>query len=203
MNTLRVAIYTRISKKDSTQDTENQAIELRTFCGRMGWHIVAEFTDRATGKNSDRDQFKMMFAAAARHEFDTLVFWALDRLTREGALATLKHLERLSALGVGFHSYREEFLNSCGPLKDGIIALLAALARQERLRISERVNAGLARAKAQGRVGGRRKVTHDAKPLLALREAGHSLAQIGAELNMTKSMVARVLRGAQCAQVTQ
>ena len=58
-----------------------------------------------------------MMADAAQHRFDVLVFWALDRLTREGALETLQYLNRLSSYGVGFGSFTEPYLDSCGIIK--------------------------------------------------------------------------------------
>lgn len=95
-----------------------------------------------------------MFAAAARREWDCLLFWSLDRFSREGAFPTLRYLTRLSELGVSYRWYTEEYINSTGIFGDVIISLLATLARQETIRLSERTIAGFERARAQGRVGG-------------------------------------------------
>ena len=94
----RCARYARVSTKDKGQDTENQLSQLRKFCVDSGWPIVAEFVDHATGKRSDREQFKAMFAAASRREFDYLVTWALDRLSREGVAKTFEHIKQLRGL---------------------------------------------------------------------------------------------------------
>jgi DNA invertase Pin-like site-specific DNA recombinase len=136
-----------------------------------------------------------MFAAASRREFDVLLFWDLSRLSREGVYETLQHLTRLSGYGVAFRSYREEYLDSCGLFKDAIIGILAALAKQERVRLSERVVAGLQRARAQGRVGGRPKATNDKmrERILEMRRDGESLAEIAAELGVSKPTVYRVI----------
>jgi DNA invertase Pin-like site-specific DNA recombinase len=75
------------------QDTENQ---LRAFAETQVWTVVHEYVDRASGKRSDRDQFKRMFTAASKWEFDCLLFWSLDRLSREGTVTTLNHSERLN-----------------------------------------------------------------------------------------------------------
>ena len=96
-----------------------------------------------------------MMSDAAQRRFDVLVFWALDRLTREGALETLQHLNRLSGYGVGFRSFTEPYLDSCGIFKDAVIAILGTIAKQERIRISERVRAGLNRVKAVGTRSGK------------------------------------------------
>jgi DNA invertase Pin-like site-specific DNA recombinase len=96
----RVALYGRVSTKGNGQDNENQLAQLREFCVASGWTIVAEFIDHATGKNADREQFKRMFTAAARREFDLLITYALDRLSREGVATTFEHIKALRSYGV-------------------------------------------------------------------------------------------------------
>jgi DNA invertase Pin-like site-specific DNA recombinase len=193
----RVAIYGRVSTKDGRQDTQNQLLQLRDFCSRQGWQIVAEFTDEASGKRSDREAFQQMFAAASQRKFDLLLFWSLDRLSREGSLATLQHLERLTAYGVGYRSFTEQYIDSIGPFRDAVIAILASVARQERIRLSERTIAGLERARAKGRVGGRPRIVCNREQVNELRLAGRSLGSIAAELHLTKSTVARIVACAQ------
>jgi DNA invertase Pin-like site-specific DNA recombinase len=96
MDTIRVVIYGRVSTKHKGQDTENQLRQLRDFCARQdGWVILREYVDRVSGKNGDREQFQALFEAASRREFDIVLFWALDRFTRDGVFATLQHLQRL------------------------------------------------------------------------------------------------------------
>jgi DNA invertase Pin-like site-specific DNA recombinase len=96
-----------------------------------------------------------MLKDAAAKNFDLLLFWALDRFTREGTLATLKYLSDLDKYGISWRSLMEPFIDSAGPFRDVIISLLATLARQERTRISERVRAGLNRARVGGTKSGR------------------------------------------------
>jgi len=94
---MRTAIYARVSTKDGRQDTENQLRQLREFAASQGWKVVQEYVDRASGKRSDREEFQKMFAAASKREFDCLLFWSLDRLSREGTVETLNHLQRLTS----------------------------------------------------------------------------------------------------------
>jgi len=96
-----------------------------------------------------------MLKAAHQRKFDILVFWALDRLTREGTRATLNYLQRLESKGVGYVPYQEQWLDSTGPFKDVMISMFATLAKQERARISERTIAGLKVARTKGRILGR------------------------------------------------
>jgi DNA invertase Pin-like site-specific DNA recombinase len=83
-----------------------------------------------------------MFKDASQRKFDVLLFWALDRLSREGVLGTLQHLNRLTSYGVGYRSFTEQYFDSCGIFKDAVIAIIATVAKQKRVRISLRVRAG-------------------------------------------------------------
>ena len=197
-----VAVYARISTKDKKQDNENQLRQLRDYCSKQGWTIAKEYVDRASGKRSDREQFQAMFEGAFRREFDCVLFWSLDRFSREGTLETLQHLQRLTSYGVAFKSYTEQYLDGTGMFRDAIIGILAALAKQERVRLSERVTAGLARAKAEGRVGGRpvvdRTEDRDAGLIRQMRDDGQSYGEIADELGRSKSDIYRVCITLEC-----
>jgi DNA invertase Pin-like site-specific DNA recombinase len=193
MTTTRVGIYSRVSTKDKGQDVQNQLRQLRDFSERQGYEIVREYVDHASGKRSDRDAFQEMFVDASRREFDVVLFWALDRFSREGVFDTLQHLERLTSYGIGYRSFTEQYLDSCGMFRDAVISILAAVAKQERVRLSERTVAGLERARAHGRTGGRPRVVCDRRKVMALREAGQSLGQISTELGLSKTTVSRLV----------
>jgi len=193
MKPTRVAIYSRVSTPDRGQDVENQLRQLRDLCAKQGFEIVREYVDHASGKRSDRDAFQEMFTAASRREFDMVLFWALDRFSREGVFNTLHHLERLTSYGIGYRSFTEQYLDSCGMFRDAVVSILAAVAKQERIRLSERTVAGLERARAHGRIGGRPRVVCDHKKVLVLREAGKSLGEISAELRLSKTTVSRLV----------
>lgn len=91
-----------------------------------------------------------MFESASRREFDCLLFWSLERLSREGTVETLNHLQRLTGYGVNYRSFTEQYLDSTGMFKEAVIGILAAVAKQERVRLSERTIAGLKRGKGSG-----------------------------------------------------
>ena len=199
---MKVAIYARVSTKDKGQDVKNQLEQLRAYCERQGWHIVNEYIDQRSGKNGDREQFQRMMDHSYQGQFDLVLFWSLDRFSREGVLETLQHLKRLTSHNVAFKSFTEQYLDGTGVFRDAIIGILAALAHQERVRLSERVVAGLERARKQGRVGGRPKVRRDrdkdATRIRQLREEGESLQGIADELGRSKSDVARVCATLNC-----
>src|SRR5215472_272356 len=186
----RVALYGRVSTKDKGQEVQNQLRQLRAFAAQGGWTIVAEYIDHESGKVSDREQFQAMFAAASKRQFDVLLFWSLDRLSREGVLPTLQHLQRLTAYGVGYRSYTEQYFDSCGIFRDAVIAIVATVAKQERIRISERVKAGLATARHKGQRLGRPRVFVSRSRIESLRQEGKSWREIAQELN-TNTATAR------------
>jgi DNA invertase Pin-like site-specific DNA recombinase len=134
---MRVGLYCRVSKDDGKQNTENQLQELHEFCQQSRWTVEHKYVDRASAKSADRPQFQKMFEDASKLRFELMLFWSLDRFSREGVLETLNHLKRLSCWGVNWRSYQEAYFDSCGPFKDVVVSLMATLAKQERLRIGE------------------------------------------------------------------
>lgn len=191
-----VAIYARCSTLK--QDTENQLVQLREFAAKQGWVVFREYIDYESGSKSDRAEFQQMFADASKRKFDLVLFWALDRLSREGVLQTLTHLNRLESYGVGFKSYTEQFFDSCGVFKDAVISIMATLAKQERIKRSERTRAGLARVKAAGKALGRPTVIcgqHKAA-VASLRASGLSLRAIGRQLGISEGSVRRLTSSA-------
>ena len=189
---MKIAIYARVSTKDKGQDTENQLCQLREFASRQGWQVVREYVDRETGSKSDRAEFQAMFEAASQRKFDLLLFWALDRLSREGVMETLQHLNRLTLHGVGFRSFTEQYFDSCGIFKDAVISILATIAKQERIRLSERTKAGLAQARRKGRPIGRPRLKVQSSEITRLRASGLSLRAIARELKISEGSVRRL-----------
>lgn len=192
-----VGLYARVSTKDGRQDSENQLIALREYCAARGWRIVDEYVDHESGGTSKRAQFQRMFADARIRKFDLLLFWSLDRLSREGVSATLQHLERLAAAGVNWRSYTEEYLDSCGVFRDAVLSILATISKQERIRRSERASAAIARLRRQGkaeRLGRKRKmIGARLEEARKLRSGGASLRAIASKAGVSPMTVQRAL----------
>jgi DNA invertase Pin-like site-specific DNA recombinase len=189
---MKVALYLRVST--DKQETENQAVQLREFAEKQGWHLVREYCDYESGAKSERAEFTQMFADASKRRFDLLLFWALDRLSREGVLPTLQHLNTLTSYGIAWRSYTEQFFDSCGPFREAVIAIMATLAKQERVKRSERTRAGLARVRAAGQALGRPKTLngqHSAE-ITRLQSQGLSLRAISRELGISDRSVRRL-----------
>jgi DNA invertase Pin-like site-specific DNA recombinase len=192
---MRAAIYTRVSTRDRGQETANQGMQLREFWQAQNWIVIEEYEDYECGGKPDRPQFAAMIVEASRRRFDVVVFWALDRFTREGALQTLQYLNQLSSYGVGFRSFTEPYLDSCGIFKDAVIAILGTIAKQERVRISERVRAGLNRTRQQGtrsgRPIGRPRAVFQRDKVVELREQGWSWRRIAQKTHVSVASVRR------------
>jgi DNA invertase Pin-like site-specific DNA recombinase len=150
---MRVAIYARVSTADKGQDPENQLKELRAWCANSGHTISREYVEHESGRRGTdgRKQFAALFEDAAKRKFDCVLFWALDRFSREGMAQTIAHLQRLTSYGVTFHSYTEPHLATDNELvRNILLALLSSLAKVEAQKISDRTKAGMVRARAQG-----------------------------------------------------
>ncbi len=181
--------YARVSTAE-----QDPALQLDALNGAKCWRV---FTDHASGSREDRPEL----AAALDHlrSGDTLVVWRLDRLGR-----SLPHLiDTVTALqgrGVGFWSVTEaiDTTTAGGRL---VFHLFGALAEFERQLIRDRTLAGLAAARARGRVGGRRRTMTAAKLRLARAMRAQvppmSLGAIATELGLAKSTVARNLSAAE------
>lgn len=189
---MNVAIYGRVSTRDK-QEVENQLTQLRDFATKQGWTVYREYVDRETGSTADREAFQEMFGDARRRKFDLLLFWSLDRLSREGALETLQHLNRLTSCGVAYRSFTEQYLDSAGLFRDAIISILATLARQERVRLAERTKAGIAVARSKGRQIGRPRLSVQVSEITRLKASGLSLRAIGRQLGISEGSVRRMI----------
>jgi DNA invertase Pin-like site-specific DNA recombinase len=173
-NSMRVAIYARVSTNDKGQDPENQLRELRAWARNSGHTITKEYVEHESGgKGADkRKQFAALFDDAAKRKFDCVLFWALDRFSREGMTQTIAHLQRLTSCGVTFHSYTEPHLSTDNELvRNVLLALLSSLAKVEAQKISDRTKAGMARAKAKGVKIGRPRLGIETRQKIAQRAA--------------------------------
>jgi DNA invertase Pin-like site-specific DNA recombinase len=184
---MRAAIYARVSTLD--QHVENQLAELRAYCERGGW-TATEFVDRGvSGAKDRRPALDEMLVAAKRRKFDIVVCWRLDRLGRN-----LRHLilslDELHALGIAFVSFAEG-IDATTPAGRLQLHVLGAIAEFERARIQERVKAGLARARAQGRKLGRRERHIPEEQLVAIQ--GLPVREAARRLGVPRTTLQRAL----------
>jgi putative DNA-invertase from lambdoid prophage Rac len=199
---MRAVIYARVSTTD--QKPENQIRELEAYAAKQGWEVVQTVKDKISGTKQAKDRagLSKVLEMAHQSKFDVLLFWSLDRLSREGTRETLGYLQTLTDRGVKWHSYTEEYLSSLGAFADVVISILSTLAKQERIRISERTKAGLAQAQKEGKAIGRPKGKRSAKTadrirlVKQLRDEGQSFGKIGMQLGITKQAAAQLVKTA-------
>lgn len=148
----RAALYCRVSTSDQT--TANQLLELRRYVEARSWQATEYLDEAVSGSKERRPALDRLMTDAKRRRFDVLIVWRLDRLGRN-----LKHLittlEEIAAMGIAFASLNEG-IDTGTPAGRLQLHLLGAIAEFERARIIERVHAGIARARAQGKRLGRR-----------------------------------------------
>jgi DNA invertase Pin-like site-specific DNA recombinase len=190
---MRVAIYARVSTRDKGQDPENQLHQLRTFAEQHG-SIYKVFTEEVSGGKSDRSAFKQLLLEAYQKKFDLVVFWRLDRFSREGALPTLKYLKELRDHGVNYKSFTEPYLDSLRPFGDVLVSMLATIAAQDLIKISENTKAALAKKQAAGiKLGAPTKAPAVIEQARALKGQGKSNGFIARALHISPSTVAKYI----------
>ena len=188
---MRVAIFARVSTRDKGQDPENQVHQLRAFAEQHGT-LYKIFTEEVSGGKSDRSEFKLLLLEAYQKKFDLIVFWRLDRFSREGALPTLKYLKELRDHGVNYKSFTEPYLDSLGPFGDVIVSMLATIAAQDLIKISENTKASLAKKKAAGiQLGAPVKGAAIIAQVHGLKAEGKLNGAIARALNISPSTVAK------------
>ena len=186
----RAGLYARVSCSDQ-QTIPLQIRALREYAARRGWAIALEVKEVGSGA-SERQLREKLLEAARRREIDVVLVWRLDRWGRSLAdlLVTLQELEHL---GVGFVSLTEA-LDLTTPAGRAMAALLAVFAEFEREILRERVRAGLAHARQNGKKLGRpATAVRHASEIRKLHRTGVSKSEIARRLEIGRTSVRRIL----------
>jgi DNA invertase Pin-like site-specific DNA recombinase len=153
----RAALYLRVSTLEQT--TVNQERELRAVAARMGCEIVTVHRDNgisgAKGRNG-RPGFDALYKAANRREFDIIMAWSVDRLGRS-LQDLVGFLSDIHALKIDLYLHQQG-IDTTTPAGKAMFQMMGVFAEFERAMIAERVRAGMARAKSQGKHCGRPKI---------------------------------------------
>lgn len=147
---MKACIYCRVSTGD--QDTANQLQVLTEWANQRDFEVFKIYEEEESAwKAGHQKELSHLLDDARKRRFQAVLVWALDRLSREGALAILSLVQRLSICGVRVLSYQESWTEAPGEIGELLYALTGWVARMESQRRSERTKAGLARVVAQGR----------------------------------------------------
>jgi len=189
--TKKVVLYARVST--DRQTAKNQLIELRGVAQRNGWEVIHEYVDRAvSGSKSSRPQLDAMMKALVRKEFDVVMAWSVDRLGR-----SMRHLlallDDMHSKGVDLYLHQQG-IDTTTPSGKALFQMCGVFAEFERSMIVERVKSGLERAKAQGKVLGRPKITAaKERSILAARRKGLGIIKTAKKCGVGVSAVQRVV----------
>jgi DNA invertase Pin-like site-specific DNA recombinase len=187
---MKIGCYARVS----TQDQQTLALQrdaMAAYAQQRGWSIVATITEVGSGVR-ERQQRDQLMRAARRREIDAIVVWRLDRWGRS-VVDLVNTLHELHALGVGFISLHEA-LDFTTPTGRAMAGLLAIFAQFEREILRERVKAGIAQARRQGKRHGRPpSVAHRAPDVQRLATTGLSQSAIARQLGLSRTSVRRFL----------
>jgi len=189
----RVAIYSRVSTDGQTVD--NQLLDLSAVAEHQGWSVVKVFSDEGISGANGREKrpaYDELCKGAIRQEFDVIMSWSVDRLGR-----SLQHLVtflgEIHSKGVDLYLHQQG-IDTTTPAGKAMFQMCGVFAEFERAMIQERVKAGLARAKAQGKTLGRPRVKKNVeKAVLAARAEGTGKRKISKQLGIGVSTVNRVL----------
>ena len=187
------AIYLRVSTDGQTVD--NQRLELEQAAKRAGWGVVGVYDDNGVSgatSREHREAFDRLCKDATRRKFDVVMAWSVDRLGRS-LQDLVGFLGELHAVGVDLYLHQQG-IDTTTPAGKAMFQMLGVFAEFERSMIQERVKAGLARAKAQGKTLGRPKVNGDVeKAVLVARKKGTGKRKISKELGIGVSTVNRII----------
>lgn len=190
---MRIAIYIRISTNAERQDLNNQLKPLREWALRLGEESPIIYEDEASGTKSNRNGLNKLLEDGHKRIYDTLLVWALDRLSREGIGRMAGYLEQLRSYGIRVLSHQEPWLDTAGPVSELLTAIFGWVAQQERNRIRERVKAGLNTAKAKGRKLGRPQRRFDLERAKTMLSNGHSLRSVAQVVGVPRATLARAV----------
>lgn len=193
MKAKRVALYARVSTDGQT--VANQLRELEAVAAKEGWTVVQRYVDKgisgAKGRES-RPAFDSLCKGIVRRDFDVVAAWSVDRLGRS-LQDLIGFLNELHSKHTNLYLHQQG-LDTTTPAGKALFGMLGVFAEFERSMIVERVRAGLKRARAEGKVLGRPRVSEDVeKKVLALRRKGNGMRRIARELGIGNCTVQRIV----------
>jgi DNA invertase Pin-like site-specific DNA recombinase len=195
----KAAIYVRLSPD---QRVESQVYDLRKLVAQRGFAVVEEYCDRGiSGSKARCPGLDSMMADARRGRFSVVLVTAFDRIARS-TKHFLEIVNELTTLEIEFISTMEG-IDTSGPMRKMFVILIGSIAELERSLITERIKAGMRRARLEGQRLGRSPLNIDHDALVRDRLAGMSLTKVAKKYGVSRASVVRFVRESQHRQVTQ
>lgn len=190
----RVALYVRVSTHDQT--TKNQARELLAVAKRNGWEIVRKFEDTGISGAKGRDKrpgLDALLEGIARCDFDMVATWSVDRLGRS-LTDLVALLSEMQAKGIDLYLHQQG-LDTSTPAGKAMYQMMGVFAEFELAIIRERIRSGLARAKAEGKIFGRPRISNEREAAIKKAlAAGHGIRRVARDVGVGVSVVQRLKR---------
>jgi len=188
----RVALYLRVSTGEQSTDSQKHA--LMEVAKRSDWDIIHIFEDKAVSGakcRNDRPAFKAMLDACTRREIDLIAVWSIDRLGRS-LQDLVGFLQDVDALGVDLYMHQQS-IDTGTPSGKLLFHICGVFAEFERSIISERVRAGLDKARANGKVLGRPRISPDREDAIRdMLQSGTGILKTGQILGCGTATVQRI-----------
>ena len=194
--TMKVALYCRVSTSTKEQTTENQRLELESYCDRMNYEIVKIYEDEVSGAKSreKRPAYNELCQDAFLKKFDAIIGWDVSRFGRS-MKEFVSFLSDMDDKGIGVIAVKNglDTVSSSGRM---MMKLIGVLEEWNREMLIERTNAGLARTVANGTKLGRKKITNDTMTaqIIELRNSKKSIRAIASEVGVSTATVQRELK---------
>ena len=194
--TMKVALYCRVSTSTKDQTTENQRLELKSYCDRMNYEIVKIYEDEVSGAKSreKRPAYNELCQDAFLKKFDAIIGWDVSRFGRS-MKEFVSFLSDMDDKGIGVIAVKNglDTVSSSGRM---MMKLIGVLEEWNREMLIERTNAGLARTVANGTKLGRKKITNDTMTaqIIELRNSKKSIRAIASEVGVSRGTVSNVLK---------
>ena len=192
----RAVLYLRVSKHEQT--IENQRIELERVAAAKGWRVIAIFKDEGVSGAFGREvraQYDSMLKQGVQAKFDVVLAWDVSRLSRS-LVDLVTTLDELHACGIDLYLHQQA-IDTTTPAGKAMFQMCGVFAEFERGILSERVKAGLNRAKEEGKTLGRPMKFANIKKIVEDRGRGKTIRQIANEQRLSVGKVHKLLNGEQ------
>jgi len=189
---MRVALYARVSTKQHGQDPETQLVPLREHGAYKHYQVTGEYVDLGwSGSKDKRPQLDRLMADARKRKFDVVLVARFDRFARS-TRHLLSALEEFRSLQINFVSLNEN-IDTSTAMGKMVFTMVGAIAEFERELIRERVQAGVDRARKQGKRLGRPSVLVDRQRICDEVARGQSIAKVAKEAGISRSTVRSII----------
>ena len=192
----RAVLYLRVSKHEQT--IENQRIELERVAAAKGWKVIATFKDEGVSGAFGREvraQYDSMLKQGVQAKFDVVLAWDVSRLSRS-LVDLVTTLDELHACGIDLYLHQQA-IDTTTPAGKAMFQMCGVFAEFERGILSERVKAGLNKAKEEGKTLGRPMKFANIKKIVEDRGRGKTIRQIANEQRLSVGKVHKLLNGEQ------